>query len=149
MNGCEVSYTISTTGVPNASAINGWIRGGFISFAQAGTYLQFIERSSGSTVLNVVFREQNALPYSTTQGVLSFRNYTLGALEGNTLTLNRDYAWTEATIRKAVMYHIGLFLGMAPNAQDATSIMSPLLASSIALTNGDITNLKSLYPTTI
>lgn len=149
VSGCQVSYTINTSGVPNASAINGWIRGGFSSFAQAGTYLQFIERSTGSTILNVVFREQNALPYLTTQGVLSFRNYTLGALEGNTLTLNRDYAWTEATIRKVVMYHIGLFLGMAPNTQDATSIMSPILTSSASLTNGDITNLKSLYPTTI
>lgn len=149
VSGCQVSYTINTSGVPNASAINGWIRGGFGSFAQAGTYLQFIERSTGSTILNVVFREQNALPYLTTQGVLSFRNYTLGALEGNTLILNRDYAWTEATIRKVVMYHIGLFLGMAPNTQDATSIMSPILTSSPSLTNGDITNLKSLYPTTI
>lgn len=152
VNGCEVSYTISTTGVPNSSAINGWIRGGFSSFAQVGTYLQFTERSSGSTIINVIFREQDALPYSTTKGVLSFRNYTLGALEGNTLTLNRDYAWTEATIRKAVMYHIGLFLGMTPNQQDSASIMSSLLATaspSTTFTTSDIANFKSLYPAAI
>lgn len=149
ISGCQVSYSINSTGVPNASAINGWIRSGFNSFAQAGTYLQFIERTSGSVLLNVVFREQDALPYSTTPGVFAFRNYTLGVLDGNTLTLNRDFAWTEATIRKAVMYHLGLFLGMAPNEQDGTSIMSPISTSSISLTNGDITNLKSLYPTTI
>ncbi|NBB19324.1 hypothetical protein GVN20_08170 [Runella sp. CRIBMP] len=149
ISGCQVSYSINTTGVQNASAINGWIRSGFSSFAQAGTYLQFIERTSGSVLLNVVFREQDALPYSTTPGVFAFRNYTLGVLDGNTLTLNRDFAWTEATIRKAVMYHLGLFLGMAPNDQDGSSIMSPISTSSISLTNGDITNLKSLYPTTI
>ncbi|WP_428663004.1 Kelch repeat-containing protein [Runella sp.] len=150
VSGCQVSYTINTTGVPNASAINGWIRSSFSSFAQAGTYLQFIERSSGSIILNVVFREQDALPYSTTPGVFSFKNYTLGVLDNNTLTLNRDYAWTESTIRKAVMYHLGLFLGMSPNQQDAASIMSPLLQNSGAsLTTDDIANLKALYSATL
>lgn len=152
ISGCQVNYSINTTGVPNASAINGWIRNSFSSFAQAGTYLQFIERTGGSVVLNVVFREQDALPYSTTPGVFAFRNYTLGTLEGNILTLNRDYAWTEATIRKAVMYHVGLFLGMPPNQQDAASIMSPLLTinpASTSLTTGDIASLKTLYPLTL
>ena len=113
----------------------------------------FTLQKNSTPLIKVSFATPEQIGKNNSEGLLTYRQPALAAIEGSvgrgyTIYLNQTHTWNAAQLKAVIMNQLGEIMGLPPST-NKSSVMYPLLtpASPTAQwSQEDIEALKKIYP---
>lgn len=123
----------------------------FKELNNAKLYVKF--QKNTNALLKVAFATPEQIGKNNSEGLLTYRQPALAAIEGNvsrgyTIYLNQTHTWNAAQLKAVVMNQLGEIMGLPPST-NKSSVMYALLVPASPTTQWsqeDIKALRQLYP---